>query len=76
METIKLSIEIEKESLPLIKKILENISGIVKVEEEDKLLENFLMMEKQFLNGNLHTVSEENFKKNIEDKVCELYSQK
>jgi len=76
METIKLSIEIEKERLPLIKKFLENIKGIVKVEEEDQLLESFLMMENQFLKGNLDIVSEESFKKNIEEKVCKLYSQK
>jgi len=76
METIKLSIEIEKESFPLVKKFLENIKGIVKVEEEDVLLDDFLNMENSFLNGKLETVSEEEFKKNIEDKVCELYSQK
>jgi len=76
METIKLSIEIEKESFPLVKKFLENIKGIVKVEEEDVWLDDFLNMENSFLNGKLETVSEEEFKKNIEDKVCELYSQK
>jgi hypothetical protein len=76
METIKLSIEIEKESFPLVKKFLENIKGIVNVEEEDVLLDDFLNMENSFLNGKLETVSEEEFKKNIEDKVCELYSQK
>ncbi len=76
METIKLSIEIEKESFPLVKKFLENIKGIVKVEEEDVLLDDFLNMENSFLNGKLETVSEEEFKKNIEDKVYELYSQK
>ena len=76
METIKLSIEIEKESFPLVKKFLENIKGIVNVEEEDVLLDVFLNMENSFLNGKLETVSEEEFKKNIEDKVCELYSQK
>ena len=76
MESIKLSIEIEKESFPLVKKFLENIKGIVKVEEEDVLLDDFLNMENSFLNGKLETVSEEEFKKNIEDKVCELYSQK
>ena len=76
METIKLSIEIEKESFPLVKKFLENIKGIVNVEEEDVLLDVFLNMENSFLNGKLETVSGEEFKKNIEDKVCELYSQK
>jgi len=76
METIKLSIEIEKDSFPLVKKFLENIKGIVNVEEEDELLDTFLKMESDFLNGKLETVSEEDFKKNIEDKICELYSQK
>jgi len=76
METIKLSIEIEKDSFPLVKKFLENIKGIVNVEEEDELLDTFLKMESDFLNGKLETLSEEDFKKNIEDKICELYSQK
>ncbi|GGG53165.1 hypothetical protein [Epilithonimonas arachidiradicis] len=76
METIKLSIEIEKGSFPLVKKFLENIKGIVNVEEEDELLDTFLKMESDFLDGKLETVSEEDFKKNIEDKVCELYSKK
>ena len=76
METVKLSIEIEKESFPLVKKFLENIKGIVNVEEKDVLLDAFLNMENSLLSGKLETVSEEEFKKNIEDKVCELYSQK
>ena len=76
METIKLNVEIEKERLPLILKFLENIKGIVKVEENDTQLESFLEMENDFFSGKLETISEEVFRKNIEDKVCELYSQK
>lgn len=76
METLKLNIEIEKASFPLVKKFLENIKGIVNVEETDELLENFLEMENSFINEKLETISEEDFKKNIENKVCELYSQK
>ena len=76
METVKLSIEIEKDSFPLVKKFLENIKGIVNVEENDDLLDSFLKMESEFLDGKLETVNEEDLKKNIENKVCELYSQK
>ena len=76
METIKLNVEIEKQHLPLILKFLENIKGIVNVEENDTHLEHFLEIENDFLSGKLETISEEGFRKNIEDKVCELYSQK
>lgn len=76
METIKLSVEIEKESLPLLRKFMENIKGVVKVEEDDDLLEHFLEMEHSFLTRKLEVISNQDFKKNIEDKICELYSQK
>ena len=46
------------------------------MEENDTHLEHFLEMENDFLSGKLETISEEGFRKNIEDKVCELYSQK
>jgi len=76
METIKLSVEIEKESFPSLIKFLENIKGVVKVEEDDDLLEHFLEMEHSFLTRKLEVISNQDFKKNIEDKICELYSQK
>lgn len=64
METVKLNIEVKATQLEMVKSFLKNINGILTVEEaRDEHLENFLEMEKEFLSGNLETVSEQDFKK-------------
>lgn len=77
METVKLNIEVKANQLDMVKSFLKNIKGILNVQEEkDEQLENFLKMEKDFIDGNLETVSEEDFNKSVKGKLCELYSQK
>lgn len=77
METVKLNIEVKANQLDMVKSFLKNIKGILNVQEEkDDQLENLLEMEKDFFDGNLETVSEEDFNKSAKDKLCELYSQK
>lgn len=77
METVKLNIEVKADQLDLVKSLLKNIKGILNVEEEnDEHLESFLKMEKDYFDGNLETISEENFRKSAKDKLCKLYSQK
>lgn len=77
MDTIKLNVEVDANHLDLVKSFLRNINGILNVEEVvDTDLEDFLQMEKDFLSKKLEIVSEDDFKKNAENKVCELFSQK
>lgn len=77
METVKLNIEVKANQLDMVKSFLKNIKGILNVQEEkDDQLENLLEMEKDFFDGNLDTISEEDFNKSAKDKLCELYSQK
>ncbi|MBU4539298.1 MAG: hypothetical protein L6264_00825 [Weeksellaceae bacterium] len=63
----------EKADPSLLKKILQSIKGVIKVEEEkDPVLEHLLWLKNTADTGN--TVSLEEFNNDFDRHLCELYS--
>ena len=51
MDTIRLNIQMEKADVSLLKKILQNIKGVIKVEEEkDQILEHLMHLKNNLIN--------------------------
>ena len=74
MDTIRLNIQMEKDDVSLLKKILQNIKGVIKVEEEkDQILEHLMLLKNTADSTN--TVSLEQFNQDFDQHLCELHSE-
>jgi hypothetical protein len=74
METITLNIQMEKADVSLLKNILKNIKGVLNVEETENKLLSHLMHLKETADST-NTISLDEFNKNFDDHLCELYSE-
>ncbi len=72
MDTVRLNIQMEKADSNLLKKVLQNIKGVIKV-EEDLVLEHLLHLKKTTNPSN--TVSLEGFNQDFDQHLYELYSE-